>query len=192
MFRVPRNDHFNPCLLHKSNLPFSFYLTKLRLKKIIDWDVKNRTKQANQTVQRLLHLVYTTCHWVNCSNTSLCSGSLGMITLTLALCSSNKIFHSAFILPNCATEKLLTGLEVKNWTNQTNKPNCAETAAFCLHYLPLYQRKWVANWVAKGQFQKWAIWWDNLLLWTPLNIWLVLLLYVPSQQLWSLRDGQFT
>ena len=22
--------------------------------------------------------------------------------------------------------------------------------------------------------------------------WLVLLLYVPSQQLWSLRDGQFT
>ena len=24
------------------------------------------------------------------------------------------------------------------------------------------------------------------------NGWLVLLLYVPSQQLWSLRDGQFT
>ena len=25
-----------------------------------------------------------------------------------------------------------------------------------------------------------------------LFFWLVLLLYVPSQQLWSLRDGQFT
>ena len=26
----------------------------------------------------------------------------------------------------------------------------------------------------------------------PIVGWLVLLLYVPSQQLWSLRDGQFT
>ena len=29
-------------------------------------------------------------------------------------------------------------------------------------------------------------------IWSWLVGWLVLLLYVPSQQLWSLRDGQFT
>ena len=33
----------------------------------------------------------------------------------------------------------------------------------------------------------------NIVVNDPLGFgWLVLLLYVPSQQLWSLRDGQFT
>ena len=33
----------------------------------------------------------------------------------------------------------------------------------------------------------------NIMIWACVLVgWLVLLLYVPSQQLWSLRDGQFT